>query len=268
LKNLKLLALFIVVTLICFVIAGPKNIITINNEPVAKISQIDKIETASANQIYRQMVEPVVILYIMNEETLTGSGTAFSIGYNKKEDQTYFLTNNHLCNDTSLSIIRVGEQANQDQASFVYDNNPDMTFQIINTDPKNDLCLLRTDGYFKPVKINKKRTELKQAESLYIVGAPNSNFPIILETYFSGYVTRNHLSVIGTEGHAAIMVSEMLKPGHSGSPVYNEKGELIGIVFASSVRHTLSLGVGLYSYGGMVIALPDILEFLESNGIN
>lgn len=266
-NKLKLLGLFLSVTFFCYLIAGPKNILTVSKQPIAEISHTEKAEIVSATQTYKRMVEPVVVIYTLRGERPISTGTAFSVAYDKKEDKTYFLTNNHICSTSDFGTIMVGEQANNDQAHFTYDGNPDMKFELIDTSPDDDLCLLRTDGYFKPVKINKKNVELRQAEKLYLVGAPNSNFPIILETYFSGYLHRSFLRIISKEGHDALMISEIVQPGHSGSPIYNEKGELVGIVFASSVRENLAPGVSLFSYGGLGISLHDILEFLEKNGI-
>ena len=268
--KLKLFALFITVTLVCFIVASPNDIIIINDEPIAIMSKPDEIEEISTSQVYRRMIEPVVIIYTLDEGRPIGSGTAFSIAYDKKTERTYFLTNNHICSTTAYGLPNVsivGEQAVEDKVTIFYDGTPDMVFQVVSTEPGSDLCLLVTDGYYKPVKVDKKNTKLSQGEKLFVVGAPSSNFPIILEAYFSGYIDRNGLRLLSPYGHPAIMASEIFHPGHSGSPVYNEDGELIGIAFASSVRVHLGPGVTMYSYGGLIISLNDILEFLEKNGI-
>ena len=43
-------------------------------------------------------------------------------------------------------------------------------------------------------------------------------------------------------------------PGHSGSPVFNERGEVIGVIMAS-----MSAG-----YGGIIIPSESIISFLKA----
>lgn len=266
-KNAKFLALFLALTLLCYFVASPQNMIMVNDRPIAELYSSDsKTEEVSVKKNYKRMVEPVVVIYTLSGSQVQSSGTAFGIAYDKKADETYFLSNDHICSMPILGITFVGEKLNDSQASFRYDGKPDMQMTVVDKDPANDLCLLKADGSHPIVKIDKD-TKLDVAEKLYIVGAPNSNAPIILETFFSGYVPRSQLGSLGEGEQGALMVSEMLQPGHSGSPIYNKRGELVGISFASSVRDRVGQNSVMFSYGGLGIGMPDILIFLERNNI-
>lgn len=241
--------------------------VTANERAIPELYLNDKAEEVSIKTDYKRMVEPVVVIYTLSGNAVTGSGTAFAAAYDKKADETYFLSNNHVCSPT-FDTLFVGEKLNDSQASFTFDGHPDLIFTIVDVDPANDLCLLKASGFHQPVRINKKNEKLEVAQRLFVVGAPNSNAPIILETFFSGYVSRSALPNLGMTGTSqALMISEMLQPGHSGSPIFNKKGELVGIGFASSVRDRVDHNTALFSYGGLGIGLPDILKFLEKNGI-
>jgi V8-like Glu-specific endopeptidase len=53
-------------------------------------------------------------------------------------------------------------------------------------------------------------------------------------------------------GEPFLLTSEEVYPGHSGSPIFNENGEVIGIIFAS-----------FPTYGGIGIPVGDIHKFLQ-----
>ena len=59
------------------------------------------------------------------------------------------------------------------------------------------------------------------------------------------------METMSEEGNDLLLVSEQIFPGHSGSPVFNQEGELIGVVFAS-----------MQTYGGIAISHKDISELL------
>lgn len=229
----------------------------------ASSSKDDIIFTKSKNV---QIIDPIIMIYIEEEDLITGEGTGFSVSYDKKKDETYFLTNNHICtSEYSRGTSLLGRTVTNDEAVINYNAEGNVQLKIVSLSPENDLCLLKTSGYFRPVKINRK-IKIRQGDKLTMIGAPNGNFPIILDTYFSGYLQRSQIGMPESDGAPIMMVSELLHPGHSGSPIYNKSGELVGIAFGSSVRGYVGMSI-LFSYGGFAVGLPDILTFLEQNDI-
>lgn len=261
LEKIKFSLLTIIITFFLFSIAAPKKMITI--EDASEINQENKVNEISYNKVYNKMIKPVVILYTVSSGEINGSGTAFGISYDKKNNQTYFLTNAHICNAEDRNTMFIGTKAKNDTAIFTFSGDYDMIFEIVDISTTDDLCLLKTKGKFETVKL-KRQNKINQGERIYIVGSPNSTFPIVLDSYYSGKVPKETLASVNGEGHV-VLVSEMLHPGHSGSPVYNKKGELIGIVFGASIRSLLGPDLALHSYGSLAVSLEDIELFLEKN---
>ena len=102
--------------------------------------------------------------------------------------------------------------------------------------------------------MRKKNIKLRKFESVFIIGGPTGIFPTIIDTYLSGKLDRSEVSLpaLSRDGHQFLFLSGLIFPGHSGSPVYNNRYELIGLVFAS-----------MPSYGAIAISLEDIYQFLE-----
>jgi S1-C subfamily serine protease len=166
------------------------------------------------------------------------SATAFVIrGDNNRK---YLISNNHFCQDFIEN--RIG--------SFTYEN--DKTYGIATyfySDEGKDLCLLTLDtNKVKALKISKKRP--KSFSKAYIIGYPHGIGPVYLETFISSIVID---PLLATNLDEALFISEIIMPGHSGSPILNRRGRVIGIIYA---------GYGT-SYGGLAKPSIDIRSFIE-----
>lgn len=89
----------------------------------------------------------------------------------------------------------------------------------IATDEDNDIALFKVDAKELPVVKLAKNYRPKQGESVVVIGSPFG-----LETTVSDGIIS---SVRGKEG--IIQITAPISPGSSGSPVFNSKGEVIGI---------------------------------------
>jgi S1-C subfamily serine protease len=122
-----------------------------------------------------------------------------------------------------------------------------------------DLCLLNTEAKIKPVRLAKEDAE--RATHITVIGAPHAQFPFFTEGYVSGY---HYVAMSLAEDDQdmdvrfrAQFTSCPIYPGNSGSPAYNDEGEVVGIMFAGrrDAEHmTLMVPVEL------------IRQFLESKG--
>ena len=147
----------------------------------------------SASIKSERMLEPVVKLTHVSQPPIIGiesglsgilppaisSATGFSVEYNSSEDKTIILTNDHFCdnfNQGSLVFMQKynGETIDQEEVSS--------TESIIISVPELDLCLLNMSGYIKPVEIVSYDYEPLTFEKVYVVGGPNGDFPIIIDT--------------------------------------------------------------------------------------
>ncbi len=213
----------------------------------------------------RDMLSPAVKLSMVSLDsnisgipsstwTVVGSATGVSVGYDKAKDLSYIITNNHFCEDAisnSLKTVIV------EDSSSPRVNNPmsdSLMASVLKVDPEKDLCLLGTKGYIKPATMAGYNVDVNKFDKIYIVGGPTGIFPTILDTYVSGDMDRGKVSLpgISRNGHKFLFISGIILPGHSGSPVYNENHEVIGIVFAT-----------VPSYGALAIPIKDVYDFVE-----
>lgn len=115
---------------------------------------------------------------------------------------------------------------------FHYDEHRGHSAKIIKIDKKHDLALLQTSLNYKDVKNNVLPidTEITVGEEISTIGHPSSgkafshlnidtDSTYLLSTGVISKVTKNDL------------ITDMsLSPGNSGGPVFNKKGDLVGIV--------------------------------------
>lgn len=150
-------------------------------------------------------------------ELVGWSGTGFSI--KKDEEGSTILTNKHVCEaGVNASYTLTDFTGKRFKATFV------------RVAPHTDLCLLRTEALIKPVKLAKR--DARKGEHIFVVGAPRGVFPNFTDGYVSGYC---FIDMAGEnfEVHLrAVCTSVPIYPGNSGSPAFNDNGEVVGIMFA------------------------------------
>jgi S1-C subfamily serine protease len=263
-KLLKLLATFLLSLSVIFMISPLKDTSNLDNN----IIRYDYTDTQQAELVSnmpnrRAIMEPVVKLTQISfpePETieLVGTATGFSIKYNRRLNKSYVLTNHHFCeNNTEYDIGYIYTRSNNTTGGYSIDLNNLLNF--VYSDKTKDLCILEADGRIPPVRFGDYREELKSLDRVYILGAPNGIFPIVVETYLTGHIERKQLfsEEMGDKGHPYLLISEIIFGGHSGSPIFNRRGELIGIVFAKYRQ----------GYGGFGVGLKDIIEFIGESDI-
>jgi serine protease Do len=183
-----------------------------------------------------------------------GSATGFSISYDSGTNTSFVITNHHFCNEfiENDRLVLVVEGSNMPRINGPSENFS--TGSVIKSDAGRDLCLVSAMGFFQPASLAGKSYRPTPTDPVTIVGGPSGTFPIILDTYFSGYLNRRevHLEGLDENGIDFLFISGLIYPGHSGSPVFNKSGQVIGVIFAS-----------LPSYGCIAIQIEDLHNFLR-----
>jgi len=224
------------------------------NEKITE--QSNKNNSPKKNDI----LSPVVRLTIMannpkKKNTEVYHATAFSISYIKKDNISFLLTNAHFCilgeRDEKNSILFA-----ETSETFRGRIPPGIFYpgKIIKTKIESDLCIVMVVGKIKPVSMAPREYIPKKLDTVTTVGAPGGVFPIITRTNVSAIVERGKIKLgkMSPVGNPVGMISAKVYQGQSGSPVYNESGEVIGIIF--SATHT---------YGGFFILNSDIYDFVK-----
>jgi S1-C subfamily serine protease len=220
----------------------------------------------ASNKDAETFLEPVVQLHLLAASAsniqVLGAATAFSVSGSKKEGISYLLTNDHFCSNAILisadptMSASVTYTKGLQKASMYF--NPAGAAKILHSDPSTDMCLLEVSEYIPPVVFENYR-EIGPIIPVKVVGGPDGVFPIIIDTYISSMILRTELGITDMVGHGRdfIFLSGLIIPGSSGSPIFNKKERVVGIVFATPPS----------LQGGIAIQGEDIQDWLDTQGI-
>lgn len=189
---------------------------------VAVVMGLNSLITPQTNQ----ELFHVSVLITNMEESGGGSGVIL----HSEKDHSLILTNRHVC-------VGIGE------AGIVHDSEHKKHLILEKKlDSRHDLCLIRVSGDLG-VDVIIAGENPKPADDLVIVGHPMLLPTIITKGHFSDSMIISVMDEGGIVLREAVVASALISPGSSGSPVFNAKGELAGMVFA---------GFGNLSYGFLV----------------
>jgi S1-C subfamily serine protease len=159
-------------------------------------------------QVQGHLINEVKSKVPENAKIISG-GSGFLI-----DTKGFIITNTHVLKGNSAIVINsMGEELHAD---------------IIYSDYSSDLAILKIDDEdFKapkniPFVIRKKRTDL--GEEIFTLGYPRNDNDIV---YGKGYLSAQ----TGYNGDSnAYQIQISANPGSSGAPLFNDKGEIIGII--------------------------------------
>ena len=162
-------------------------------------------------------IELVFRLEVYKYGILQGNGTAFII--KQTNNTAYIITNRHICRDEDAEYVLVDANlARYDAHYFVAHNTA-------------DLCLLKIYGRFNPIQVSFASPQY--GERIISIGAPHGAFPIVKTGSVKQIVVFNSVVQNFHYFFAGYYLRLDVEEGSSGSPVFNNKNEIIGIVFAT-----------------------------------
>lgn len=176
----------------------------------------------------------------------TGSGVIIN-------SDGYIITNNHVIN-------------NSDKLTITLNNNKTYDAEIVGTDPKTDIALLKIDADEDlPYVTFADSDQARIGEWVLAVGNPFN----LTSTVTAGIISAKARDLSGNSTQSFIQTDAAVNPGNSGGALVNTNGELIGINTAISSQTG--------SYIGYSFAVPsniarrvieDIMEYgYVQNGI-
>ena len=138
------------------------------------------------------------------------------------------------------------EYINSDSALVIHPKFPDHKVAgIIDVDKELDVAIIEVQEEFKGILPSLKMKDLpKHNEYLYSVGYPHSHYLEVLGSYRQSLLSENYSFLIQSEEHSGLIAKQWehirssmsSTNGISGAPVFNSKGEFVGIV-----THSISL---------------------------
>lgn len=158
----------------------------------------------------------------------------------------YILTNNHVIADADEIIVRLADRS-------------ELQAKLVGTDPRTDVALLKIEGKNLPtVKLGQSK-DLKVGEWVLAIGSPFG----FDHSVTAGIVSAKGRNLPNDNYVPFIQTDVAINPGNSGGPLFNLKGEVVGI---NSQIFTRSGGfMGLSFAIPMEVAL-DVTEQLKSSG--
>lgn len=190
--------------------------------------------SAAVDKVYNSVVQ------VQNYQNSTLAGTGSGFVYKQDKNYSYLLTNHHVVEKgTKFSVVNaLGETI-------------DAT--LLGSDEYLDLAVLRIAlNTNMPALTVADMTKLKTGDQVMVVGSPvgDEYFNTVTNGIISGL---NRLVEVSLSSGGNDWVMEVIQtnaavnPGNSGGPMFNAKGELIGIISMKLVDSTIE---------GMGFAIP------------
>ncbi len=149
-----------------------------------------------------------VLAKLPESQDLQANGSGFFI-----TGDGYLVTNYH--------VVKGANKVKVKNSSGIY------PAEIIQTDPENDLALLKVSGHFRPLPISRDDAQL--GEAVFTIGFPD----IVLQGLQPKYTDGKISSLAGIKDDPKdYQISVPVQPGNSGGPLVDMNGNVVGIVEA------------------------------------
>ena len=180
----------------------------------------------SPSQIYQLACSQVVgITTKVTTQSFFGTqtGTVSGSGFILSEDG-YILTNYH--------VVENADAGNLPITVVLYDGSS-YEARIVGKEDVNDLAVLKIEASGLQPAVLGNSDEMQVGDEIYVVGNPLGELEFSMST---GHVSALNRSIT-TEGAIDIPMFQLdaaVNHGNSGGPVYNTRGEVVGIVTAKN----------------------------------
>ncbi|MEM5527808.1 DegQ family serine endoprotease [Gammaproteobacteria bacterium AS21] len=159
----------------------------------------------------------------------------------------YVLTNHHVIKDAEKVFVRLSDRR-------------ELEAKVIGSDERSDVALLKIEAVNLPVVKIGQSEELEQGEWVLAIGSPFG---------FDHSVTAGIVSATGralrSETYVPFIQTDVaINPGNSGGPLFNLKGEVVGI---NSQIYTRSGGFMGLSFAIPIDIAMNVVDQLKENGI-
>ena len=206
-------------------------------------------EYMTPGEVYEQNVDAVVAITVQVEgydsygrpSAGFSSGTGFIIS-----SDGYVITNYH--------VIEGGTEV-----TVTTHDDQEYAAQIIGYEANNDLAVLKVEGENLPCVTIGKSSQLQVGDQVAAIGNVLSTFASSLTVGYVSGVDR----VVDTDGVAMNMIQTdvAINSGNSGGPLFNMKGEVVGITTAKFSGNSAS-GVSIEGIG-FAIPMDDVTGMIE-----
>lgn len=214
------------------------------------VVSVNVVKKMSEQELMQQQVPEILRRFFGNQIVIpqqrapqekTGYGSAFFIG-----KDGYLLTNHHVVEDASKVTITLNDRREIDAT-------------VVGSDARTDVALLKVTGSNFPELRTGSVDDLRVGEPVLAIGSP-FGFDYSAS---AGIVSAKMRNMMGETSVPFIQTDVALNPGNSGGPLFNQRGEVVG------VNSRIFSGTG--GYMGLSFSIPidvamDVADQLKKNG--
>lgn len=184
-----------------------------------------------SDEVFEQIKKSVVSITTRINHSPTGAaGSYVGTGFLVNKEQGIIVTNRHVVDGVSSAIYDITFFNGRESGAklLYYDNWADFAFLKVDPD--------KIPGNITPIKINPN--DLKTNKNIFVLGkSEGQDFSMHQGRITSLYMTADTLP------YHNFRMSLNVKGGSSGSPVCNDKGEAVGLVFAGADSYVLAVNI-------------------------
>lgn len=192
-------------------------------------------------EIFRELFEQ----YSVPERQLNAMGSGFLIS-----SDGYILTNDHVIDRADDITVRLSDQR-------------EFKAELVGTDPRSDLALLKIDARDLPTLRFAKADSLKVGQWVLAIGSPFG----LDYSASAGIVSAIGRSIPSERRESSyvpfIQTDVAINPGNSGGPLFNLDGEVVGINSQIYTRTGGSIGLSFAIPSGVA---EDVVAQLKEKG--
>ncbi|WP_347456546.1 Do family serine endopeptidase [Acinetobacter thermotolerans] len=208
---------------------------------VKKMTEEELLQQQIPDILRRFFGNQVVIPQPRAPQEKTGYGSAFFIS-----KDGYLLTNHHVIENASRVTITLNDRREIDAT-------------IVGSDERTDVALLKVNGSGFPELRTGDVDKLRVGEPVLAIGSP-FGFDYSAS---AGIVSAKMRNMMGETAVPFIQTDVALNPGNSGGPLFNQRGEVVG------VNSRIFSGTG--GYMGLSFSIPidvamEVADQLKRNG--
>ena len=182
-------------------------VVKINTKTKAKPPSYRLPRGQQLPDIFRHLLEPPNA----PERSLSSIGSGFFIS-----SDGYLITNNHVVEKADEIVIRMTDRREFDA-------------EIIGTDPRSDLALLKVDAKDLPYLTLANSEDLKVGEWVVAIGSP-FGLDFSASAGIVSAIGRSIPNGNGTGNYVPFVQTDVaINPGNSGGPLFNLDGEVVGV---------------------------------------
>ena len=205
-------------------------------------------DALTPGQVYAKNVQSVVLITCEVQSTTFGqiiNGESFGSGFILTENG-YVVTNAHVVE--GASSIKVSTHSGED-----------LKAKLVGTDTTNDVAVLKVEAENLPAVTVGSSDNLIVGDQVVAIGNPLGE---LTSTMTVGYVSAKDRDV-NTDGTTINMIQTdaAINSGNSGGPLFNMKGEVVGITTAK-YSGASSSGASIESIG-FAIPIDDVIGMLD-----